>query len=124
MKHVQVGRAFNFNWHFTGPGAILEALFAEISPHKIRSVAGTLSETSFWVSNIFYVFTFPLIMEKYGALAVLIFGLPLGLTIFYFCHNLPETTGKSVYDISTKMMRTNNRCIQEILIQDEKINTC
>lgn len=86
-----------------GPAAVLESLFAEISPHKIRTVAGTVSETSFWVSNVFYMFAFPQLLHYIGCYSVLIFAIPLGICVIYFKFHLPETGRRSVFEIAQKM---------------------
>uniref|UniRef100_A0A915KQW3 Major facilitator superfamily (MFS) profile domain-containing protein n=1 Tax=Romanomermis culicivorax TaxID=13658 RepID=A0A915KQW3_ROMCU len=91
-----------------GPGAVLEALFAELSPHKIRSAAGAVSETSFWTSNVLYIFAFPLLFRWTGPPAALLFVLPLGLCLAYFWFRLPETGRSSVYQVARNM-----KCVQD-----------
>lgn len=93
-----------------GPNAVLEGLFAEISPHKIRSVAGTVSEVTFWVSDTMFVFTFPLALRVIGYYSFLMFAVPLGLCVIYFYFYLPNCSGKSVYEIaqSIKLGKTES----------------
>lgn len=86
-----------------GPAAVLESLFAEVSPHKIRTVAGTVSETSFWISNVLYMFLFPQVLHYIGCYSVLIFAVPLGICVIYYVFKLPETGQKSVFEIAQKM---------------------
>lgn len=87
-----------------GPGAVLESLFAEISPHKVRSVAGSISEVAFWSTNSFYVLVFHPATVSVGTFAVLIYTIPLLACTIYFAFYLPETGQKSVADVAEQML--------------------
>lgn len=104
-----------------GPNAVLESLFAEIAPHKIRSVAGTVSEVAFWVSDTLFVFLFPLALRTIGYYSFLMFAIPLGLCVIYFYFYLPNCNGKSVYEIAQNITLGKTESSAKIL-KDETEN--
>lgn len=86
-----------------GPGAIVEFLFAEISPQNVRSVAGSLSEFSFWATNVIYVLLFPPLLTLIGSYVFFVNSVPLLLCIIIFYFKLPETSQRSVMEIVADM---------------------
>lgn len=86
----------------------MEGLFAEVSPHKVRAVAGTFSKLAYCVTNFLFVFVYPPVNAYVGTFAYLAHVVPSCGCLLYFAYNLPETGKKSVADVADEIELTKS----------------
>jgi SP family sugar:H+ symporter-like MFS transporter len=94
--------AFNLYVVFFGMswGPVVWVLLGEMFPNKIRAAALALAASAQWIANFIVSTSFPPIAAHSLTIAYAIFTVFAFASIFFVKFKVPETTGKSLEEIS------------------------
>ena len=86
-------------------GAVIWVFISEIFPNEVRAKGQTLGSFTHWVMAAVIAFSFPYFAEKLGGgTTFLFFSTMMVLQLIFVWRLMPETKGKSLEQIETKMV--------------------
>jgi len=86
-------------------GAVIWVFISEIFPNQVRAKGQTLGSSTHWIMAAIIAFSFPFFAEKLGgATTFCFFGTMMILQLIFVWRLMPETKGKSLEQIETKMI--------------------
>ena len=86
-------------------GAVIWVFISEIFPNQVRAKGQTLGSSTHWVMATVIAFSFPYLSEKVGgANTFYFFGFMMVLQLIFVLKFMPETKGKSLEQIETKVI--------------------
>ena len=88
-------------------GAVIWVFISEIFPNEVRSQGQALGSFTHWLMASIIAFVFPYMSEKIGGgNSFLIFTVMMTLQLVFVLTIMPETKGKSLEELETKLERT------------------
>ena len=88
-------------------GAVIWVFISEIFPNEVRSRGQALGSFTHWFMASIIAFVFPYMSEKIGGgYSFLIFTVMMTLQLVFVLTIMPETKGKSLEELETKLERT------------------
>ena len=86
-------------------GAVIWVFISEIFPNEVRAKGQTLGSFTHWIMAAVIAFSFPYFAEKLGGgTTFLFFSTMMVLQLIFVWKLMPETKGRSLEQIETKMV--------------------
>lgn len=90
--------------HAIGQGAVIWVFIAEIFPNSVRSKGQSLGSGTHWVLAALITLLMPFFLTQYAPGTVFtFFAIMMGLQLVFVFTLMPETKGKSLEDLSSKL---------------------
>lgn len=100
-------------------GAVIWVFISEIFPNEVRSQGQALGSFTHWFMASIVAFVFPYMSEKIGGgNSFLIFTIMMVLQLVFVLTIMPETKGKSLEELETKLEKS--RTTNPIIIKETK----
>lgn len=106
--------------HAIGQGAVIWVFISEIFPNSVRAYGQSLGASTHWILAAIITTIFPILAVKIGPAPIFtFFALMMVLQLLWVIFLMPETKGKSLEELETKLIKVKPYGKKKVLVKKE-----
>lgn len=103
--------------HAIGQGAVIWVFISEIFPNSVRAYGQSLGASTHWILAAIITTVFPILAVKIGPAPIFaFFAVMMVLQLLWVIFIMPETKGKSLEELESKLIRVKSPNIKEVAV--------